>query len=547
MSQSTPTLENIFGVNILDESQLIQFGAIKDVTPVVSNVTGIKYVFPQYTSQDGSMVFNLLIKQNADGSFKKMYVRSSLGQGQQVSDADRIIQLDRNKSFLKFPPYEDENLMKVIPGLQKQFTQGKFILIPRWCSTGLYSIEVATTAKAQNITTILGDTLDMAGLYKSQQPVLYVRGIGSISRLAGLTDPDVQRKLTIYHIDRKDIARKIVKLTDQLVNLHSSLTASQGQQAANQDPKVIALAKEISTLEYQKNAINNKIDIPGKTFVESDALKPFVKEKVITPITGFNNNIIGRPSCIDLLSDFISPDIEKVSQPQFGQQLPTGFLPLSTTTFVQEEFVETVELPASIEQNVKNYMEKAEEGCVKGACNVPRVDTLIDKIQRKIKGLIPKNKLVGRFLNISTGQYKIPDTKVVIYVGDIIPGDFGPLQLSMTHTDMARLIDPNIVGKVPENQKPLVNAVFKRIERIIRDTMGTTTEKSEPLPSTLDIKTVSQIPTKKPSISKKEVAMVRPLKQIVRLPLEGVAGIVDVKSDTERCIPSLTVKKRDLK
>ncbi len=320
----------------------------------------------------------------------------------------------------------------------------------------------------------------------------------------------------------------------------------QGQDAANKDPKVLQLAKQIEQLQEQKKSISPKADVTGNLFVERDELKPFVGQRIINLVGGIRNNIIGRPSCVDLVSGFIVPDIIKQSQPMVINNTPDGFsdAPFKFQQF-QEQVLDFAEITPRIEQNIKNYMEKDRKGCIKGACNVPRVDTLIKKVRSKILGEKLANN--GKFLNVSTGQYKMSDKTVMIYVGDIIPGDKGPLQLSIQNRDMKIIIDQTSPGKIPENQIPLTNTVFKRIEEIIRKTMGTTTQKVETMPQKLDVKTIRDIPVRKPSISKKEITMVRPLNEVVRLPLEGVAGIVDVRNDTERCIPSLTVKKRGLK
>lgn len=532
-------MANILGVQVYTPEKLQSLNLIYDETPVISRKTGIKFRFPYYKTRDGAISFALIVNQNKDGTFNNFYVNTTVMQGQVRSDADAILISDKEKTFLKFPPYEDENLMRGIPGLTRDNTGGKFIIVPRWCGAGIYSLEVATSAGNENFTTILADRIDFGG-------AKYGRQIGSTNELSNINDPIITQKLTLYHVDKTAMERNITDMTNNLQKLYADVVSKQGEEAAKGNPDIINLAQQINNLQ---NQIKQYQDIPGDVFLKSNAASQFIGEIIIEPKLGFKNKIIGRPSCNDMVSNFIIPDKIVTATPIVQETSNNGFL-----TFVTEQMgvplaQQIVELPSNIKNKVINYMENPSQGCKKGTCDVPRVTTNIRKIQARITGTIARDKWFGKYLNVSTGQYKNKDNKVLVYHGATIQGDVAPLQLSMTISDMKSILEltDDIENKIPDSSLPYVDAVFKLIEKIIIDTLGQTTQKSETGPLRLNSDIISIIPTKKPSLSTKELKSVKPLNQIIRVPFQGVAAIVVSKSDRERCIPSLSVKKRDLK
>lgn len=532
------TIDGLF--NVYTASQLNAMGLILDETPIVSAVTGITYIFPNYFTPDGSTMLVPYIYQNPDGSFNQRNEwRYVIGNNpnpanNNTSDATLLISVRPQWQLTKFPPREDPKQMAGMPGLVaipgNVLTQ-KYIMAPDWCVLGLISLETISggmLARKPNdpprFTTILADKMNVpSATPENPNAVAELSRNRSVS--VGLVSQDLSNNPENYDN---------LLASGEFIQTHGS--------------------------KFNLTSPSYPAGIPGANFLSNTPFRrAFLGMKTIAPTDKITAQIVGRPVCLDLISLFVRTSGAKPSIPEFVQA--EGFAPPPTsgvaegftgtaTTSTYTPYTATITLSDDIKKNVTKYL-------IEETCGISKTEPRIVGIVRQIRGTAPTyEKFQRKYLNLSTCAFLQPSGKgVKSKILDIIPGSVSanlpqgqPLALSIKN-DSANLgkligVSTEVVEDTPENNQ-IVDAIFEFAKDLIFNVLSRSITVADEKPVVVTSSLLDRIPSGPVPINKTHIVTTGGF-VIPTIPLAGVANVSIPMSDGKRCLPSLTTKKKSL-
>lgn len=520
------------------ESELVGRGFQKEIIDHTSTVTGITYRFPRYIDATRTAYYAPLILQNPDRTFSRKWIRANAAFG--LADADRFLAAPETKDLhlVKYPDPLHVAATKNIPGLQRLIDDGYFLIAPRWCTTALFAMEAYPgVGNTNQFTTVISDSIPFPHLNN----LVFTREQDVVVGVNGLQDPAVVEKLKMTGISRNVV---------------------DGQ------------------------TVEKKEEIPGAALIANQGfMQSYLKVAKIDPTPTVSNVMIGRPECVDLVSEFIVVKDTAVSQPivQPFQQpattappttipipdrpigVPTGagfqpapgFAPIPTpsvpTAFhTPEGFAPIVSTPAYAGQGPRATLDSSVNGrlrdfLLKSRCrkskvhHLSRVDTLVQRIIDKQR--VDYAGIQGKYFNLSTCQ---PGAAKGLPKGTpgLIPGTNLPLNLTIAHDDLRAILIGEGKDKL-EGPKwdPLIEEVFRKAAEIIFERLGSTTRFAEESLTTVPLSVLDTIPSG-PSPAGRGVVMAK-TPFINTVPLSGVIEVTVPIHDGTRCLPGLMAKKRD--
>lgn len=419
-------------------------------------------------------------------------------------------------------------------------TNGIFFIAPKWCIIGLYALEAYVTSGTPQLTIITGDRIPGAN-------AIITRDQKVLASVVPLADPT---------------------LVDALgMTLTSQITAADG-----------AVTENKADLPLTSATAN----IPG--FIEK-----YLKAKQINPTANISAQIIGRPACIDIISEFVVPAVVQTAVPvvlppvpivvpstavtgpgsQIQQQqfnTPAGFTSLPTTQIPQQAFNTpvgfvsipvgpipqgsqrpTVALDDKQGQRLKDFLNKS---CNK-SITVEKTDVSIEKMPRVLTAVhrILDRRATGfagvsdKFLNLSSCQWGAAKSFETRSVG-FIPGTQQSLNLSMMPEDVRSIIKGEGKDRLDDQAYgSQIDAVFKEAAGLILEKLGLTTQHAEQNLVPVPVSILDSIPSGPSPAGRSVVVAKTPF--IEQIPLAGVIEVTAPITDGRRCIPGLMAKKRE--
>lgn len=510
--------------------ELLANGLAEQVQDYVSPVTAIKYRFRRFIDANNTMSFVPLIIQDENRNVRRLFINGTRRAVQQadgttinVSDSDLIVRTMPELRLVRYPDDRDQTYPH-IPGLHALHDAGYFFVGPKWCTSALFMLEANPgSQKIDQFTTIMSDRIPFG------VGTVMERGQAIFPGLTSLRDAAVVKKLTL---------NATVK----------SIDAVTGQEVVNQQ------------------------ELPGEKLVaNADFMTRYIKEVTLMPTAKISNVLIGSPFCVDLVSEFVIPHVTVPAQPvvvapqpvaivqqpiapativvpggllQGGAQQPGTFQPApsygNTGTTTSNRPIPVVPLTQKMTDRLETFMIKSK--CTEGGVLV-RIDNLIKVIiesQSKDGG----SKWHNSYLSLSSCRFALASKTTIGRVLKAIPGTQQSLNLSITPDDLSKIINGTTEQTLPTSDwDSYTEAVFKAIETVVFDHLGTTLQQAEVEGLAVPLSILDGIPAG-PSPAGRPLILARsPF--VEKVTLSGVTEVTVPITDGKRCLPGLMAKKRD--
>lgn len=269
--------------------------------------------------------------------------------------------------------------------------------------------------------------------------------------------------------------------------------------------------------------------------------------------------LITSRQCVDSLTKFMSVPQSSTAQPQIvgARTAPSLFGSQQTQTPIQDPFSSAVvyqppsmtfKLDDAIARRLDEFINI--DKCGSKSSGSTRLTSLLSKVNQMTSDQDSK-KTKDKYLNLSTCQFgKGASTNMVSYGGSVIP-DSNPrrnLNMRITHPDLTRLITgSDDQGRLDvDANRQIIEAIFKRVEKTIFDSIGTTTRKVEEAgPTRVPLSILDSIPAGPKPSGRPEIVFKTAFQETI--PLAGVTILGQLPiSDGKRCIPKLSSKKKGI-
>ena len=514
----TPTREELLANNFVEQVQDYD-----------SPVTNIKYRLRRFVDQGKTMFFVPLIIQDEKREIKRLFisgirrvVQQADGSTINVSDADLIVRTMPELRLVKYPDDRDPTYPH-ITGLHALHDAGYFFVGPKWCTAALFMLEANPgSQKVEQFTTVMSDRIPFG------VDTVMERGQAV---LPGLTD--LQNAAVIKQLSLNATVKSIDAVT----------------------------GKETITQQELKG---------DQLVANADFMSRFIKQVTLTPTPKISNVLIGSPFCVDLVSEFVVPQVTVPAVPVTvvavapvqPVAVPGGLLqgpPASTTIAVatattgtfqpqpiysgattSERRIPVVQLGQKMVERLDAFMTKGK--CAEGGILV-RIDNLIKVIiesQSKDGG----SKWHNSYLSLSTCRFAGQNKTTIGRVLKPIPGTQQTLNLSISPDDLSKIINGTTEQTLPQaDWDAYVEAVFKAIETLVFEHLGTTLQQAEVDGLAVPLSILDGIPAG-PSPAGRPMILARsPF--VEKVALSGVTEVTVPITDGKRCLPGLMAKKRD--
>lgn len=506
--------------------ELTANGLAEQVQDYVSPVTNIKYRFRRFIDANNTMSFVPLILQDENRTFTRLFINGTRRVVQQadgttinVSDADLIVRTMPELRLVRYPDDRDATYPH-ISGLHALHDAGYFFVGPKWCTSALFMLEANPgSQKVEQFTTLMSDRIPFG------PGTVMERGQAIFPGLTNLRDPAVVKQLAL---------NASVKSVDAVTG------------------------KEIITPRV----------LPGEQLVQnSDFMTRYIKEVTLTPTAKISNVLIGSPFCVDLVSEFVIPHmtvqavpIVVTPQPTVPQEpiapaaIPGGLLPTSSqqpgtfqpqpvyamATATSAQRIPVVQLTPLMLRRLEDFMTKGR--CTEGGVLV-RIDNLI-KVIIESQSRDGGSKWVNSYLSLSSCRFAGQSKTTIGRVLKPIPGTQQTLNLSIMPEDLSKIINGTTEQSLPQaDWDSHVEAVFKQIETLVFEHLGTTLHQPEVEGLAVPLSILDGIPAG-PSPAGRPLILARsPF--VEKVTLSGVTEVTVPITDGKRCLPGLMAKKRD--
>jgi hypothetical protein len=499
------------------KEELLAYQFKEEVMEYVSPNTQIKYRFTRYVNNGRTMIFIPLIIQGQDAKPVRLYVNSSTYQRQDangalvaINDSELIVSQRPDLDLAKYPDANTPGTRQLTPGMEAFISAGYAVVAPKWCIVALFLLEAnPSQLKRNQFTTVLSEKVPGANGVLSRAQKDFVN-------LRDLKDPEIVAAL-----------------------------AMTGQQT-------IIDGGQSKTVD---------VSYTGQQLIENDAYRNnYLKVVTLTPTPSISNVLIGRPFCIDLISEFVvpsgtlapkefpaAPGFQPPPVAQPTTQPPSGFQPLPGPAVPERMQVElpVAELSAKINSRIEEFLLRS--SCQKSSKDMRRLDTAVSRITGQIK--VGFEGFRGKYLNLSTCQLAMAQGKSIIKRSmGLIPGTNQNLNLAITQDDIAvTILDMNIDNVFsPANvavMTPTVNAIFKKAEQMIFDRLGTITKHAVGDASAVPVSILDALPSGPRPVQRPIVVPKTPF--VDTATFEGVIEYTTPITDNKKCLPGLMAKKRD--
>ena len=465
-----------------------------EVLEFTSPVTQIRYKFPRYVNLSRTEMYMPLIAENQNNDIVKLYIRGTGEPGKQT-DAEGFIAANPGMGLVIYPNPKDINRLPSISGMKEALDNGYFLVVPSWCSDALIKFETFIGQQNQgDFTSILEDKIVID---KSGNKTIFNRKSAIEQGRGGLDDPVISNSLNLVTDDNRSAFWKDLK-------------ANPG---------------------FRSKYI---------------ALREFHPKKNVTV------DIIGRPFCLDVLSEFVIPAAEmavQVVEPkptQFLGGLLTGEQQQAPSVFQSSTFQpggfrpkETVSLTSEMIDRLDNFLRKQE--CRKS--RQIRLESIVKKIVDESSTGFPNFN--GKHLNISTCQFgKLSGKSIYGRVLSLIPNSNQSLNLSIGYEDLSLILTGSPQMELSENTwGPYIDALFLKAQSIIFSQLGTTTTHAEQGVVSVTSSILDILPAGPNPLGLPEVKSRSPFIQSV--PLAGITEVTAPVTSGTRCVPGIMAKKRD--
>lgn len=554
------SIESYNGIPVYTEDQIKNIPGIKyDTSFIQSTTSNIKYIFPIYivNTEEQKMVYILFVRDDLKSGFTRGWVKSIPDFGETESDAVKILKLpDSKDKFTQFPPFQspedftDSPTKPGIPGVNFN-NKLRFVILPVWCSYGLYLSEVQASKKLASFTTIVGENLRNTVNNKS---FTYYRNGQSFVGLRTLEEPEVTNSLSLKSRDlelKSDLTAAIANYENQIqtvITNRESYIAQNGEAAVTNAINVLTQA--MNNLKNQLSSLNippqEQSMIPGSLLLNKGKGKFFHQKDIQTATS--NSRLIGRKQCVDLISEFIVADEIRKPVPIVVDNTPI----IRDAVIFNENVISITPITSEIKSNIENFMRKT--SCPKSSESEVRIETAVGSMQRKLIGN-EAAKNASKFFNISTCTFGVSSkgqlknyTSEKIFPGTNINGSPGyNIRLSIKTRHLLENIfgitpsDPNKIEFTP-NQERMINSIFKEIERLILEQLGTSTIFPEEKYVAVTPGILSQIPNSPSEFIRPSPLAISAFSNLNIDSLDNISEISNLSVDSLKCIPSLGKK-----
>jgi len=335
-----------------------------------------------------------------------------------------------------------------------------------------------------------------------------------------------------------------------------------GQNKWTRPISIIAGVKRINdpavlpSLDTTINAPTGSAVFTGAQFIADSSAARFIKEQEIVVNERVRANFIGRPYCIDILSEIIVSTA--VAQPVVVNPGPTGYLPPPTNAMpgpgnnVQPGFqpapvyqtpmvaeavnVVRIALPSRVQDEIENVMNKQSMR----NSNDSRIVSLVDAIIKDATEGYPEIR--SKFLNVSTGRFAVTKNMHARGSGGAYIGSGQRMNLMMKNEMMASILE-NKPTDVIDDRDPRVQEVFYRIGDIINKQLGMTLSNVSESITAVPLSILEGLPAGPRPAQRPVIVAKTPF--VGAIPLPGVTDVTTPITDGKRCLPGLMAKKRD--
>jgi hypothetical protein len=524
------TIRSPQSYTFVNVAQLTALNYRLDSSLLVSNKTNIQYYLPSYLSADNAVRMVPVVQVTQDGGFGDpqtwFYIRSTV----LPTDVDGKSSLDRfladpniaSYGFTRFPPIVPATspLARMLSGIiQANDKNPKYVILPKWCSDELSTLELRVGANAKNFTTVLSD--------KIQTPSGEIsRALKLLEQLvpAGENAPEIQA-FTQQSIQAAQA--EIAKLKPQVDNLIALNAIYQSKDQA----KIAVLNQKLKPEQIQQLQA---------AYIKYTELVAFVnvKSKTIEPVQGVKAQYVGRETCLNLLDIFVKqvPGVTSHVGTFTFPEPAAGFTPFVPTYESVPVTTTQVVLEDTVKDSVKRFLE--DETCKSSAKRIISITTGIRKE-------ITENgydKFRNKFFNLSTCQFGEATGTGKIRgeaLAKFLPDTNIPLKISIYRDDIARLLPPtskDYDNKVLALFNYFGDEILKRLKEFKPE------ENLEMIP--FDI--LEKIPEGvKPAVKTHVTTTAAFIIPTVPLSEVSIVNLPTVSGN--KCLPSLAAKKRQLR